>query len=75
LLELAAAEAILLVRPDKKLLNETFALTVKHRTPVRDVAFVAFALQLGLELKTCDEKQGGLVSKYKPRRGLEIVWS
>jgi len=35
-LELVSAGAILLVRPDRKLLNGTYVLSVKHRTPVYD---------------------------------------
>jgi len=65
LLELVSAGAILLVRPDGKLLNGTYALSVKHRTPVYDMVFVALALQLDLELKTYDEKQAKILSKEK----------
>jgi predicted nucleic acid-binding protein len=64
-LELVSTGAILLVRPDKKLLNQTYYLSVKYRTSVYDTVFVALALQLGLELKTYDEKQAKMFSKEK----------
>jgi len=62
-LELVSAGTILLVRPDRKLLNEAYVLSVKHRIPVYDTVFVALALQLRLELKTYDEKQAKMLSK------------
>ena len=65
LLEMVSAGVILLVRPDRKLFNETFVLSVKHRTRVYDTVFVALALQLALELKTCDEKQAKILSKER----------
>jgi len=64
-LELVSAGAILLVRPDRSLLNKTYVLSVKHKAPVYDTVFVALALQLGLELKTYDEKQAKMLSKEK----------
>jgi len=65
LVELASAGTILLVRPDRKLLNDTHALSVKHKAPVYDTIFVALALQLGLKLKTYDAQQAKMLSKEK----------
>ena len=65
MLELVSAGSILLVRPDRKLLKETHALSVKNRAPVYDTVFVALALQLSLELKTFDQKQADMLSKER----------
>lgn len=64
-MQLVSTGAIVLVRPDGKLVNETCALSVKHKTPVYDTVFVALALQLELELKTYDEKQAKMLSKER----------
>jgi predicted nucleic acid-binding protein len=73
MLELVSAGAILLVRPDRKPLNEIYALSVKHRMPVYDTVFVALALQLALELKTCDGKQAKLLSKERGEQRLGVL--
>jgi len=64
-LELISAETVLLVRPDERLVNDAYALSVKYRTPVYDTVFVALALQLGLELRTFDDKQTKILSKER----------
>jgi predicted nucleic acid-binding protein len=64
--ELVSNQTIELVMPDKKLLDQTFQLSIRHRTPVYDAVFVALALRLGLELKTFDEKQS--LTLLKERR-------
>lgn len=64
--ELVSNQTIELVMPDKKLLDQTFQLSIRHRTPVYDTVFVALALRLGLELKTFDEKQS--LTLLKERR-------
>lgn len=65
LLELISAGAIQLVRPDEKLLKETYALSAKHKVPVYDMVFVALALELSVELKTFDSKQADILSKER----------
>ena len=62
LLELISAGAIQLVRPDEKLMRDTYALSAKHRLPIDDMVFVALALELGLELKTFDNEQANILS-------------
>lgn len=64
--ELVSNQTIELVMPDKKLLDQTYDLSIRHRTPVYDTVYVALALRLGLELKTFDEKQS--VTLLKERR-------
>jgi predicted nucleic acid-binding protein len=65
LLELVANRRIQLVRPDKKLLDHTYALSIKHKLPVYDCVFVALALQLKTELLSLDGKQSMILSKEK----------
>lgn len=64
-LELVSAEAVRLVRPDKRLLEEAYSLSRKHRVPTGDTIFVALALELGLELKTYDSRQTAIMSKER----------
>jgi len=67
LLEMVSAGIIQLVRPDEALVKDTYALSVRYGTPVHDMVYVALALELGLELKTFDDKQASIMSKE--RRG------
>ena len=64
-LELVSAEAVRLVRPDKKLLEEAYSLSRKHRVPTYDTVFVALASELGLELKTYDSRQTAIMSQER----------
>ena len=57
LLELVSIKTVQLVRPDEKLIDDAYRLSVKHKVPVYDTIFIALALQLGLELKSFDERQ------------------
>jgi predicted nucleic acid-binding protein len=59
---LVSNERVQLVRPDQKLLNETYALSVKHRLTVYDCVFIALALQLEMELATFDSKQSTVLT-------------
>ena len=65
LLELISVGAIQLVRPDERLLKNTYALSAKHEVSIYDMVFVALALELGLELKTFDNKQANILSKER----------
>jgi len=65
--ELILNNRIQLVRPDKKLLKETYALSVKHSRPIYDCVFIALALQLKMGLATFDSKQSALLSEETPR--------
>ena len=58
-----SAEAVQLIRPDGKLLDETYSISVKRRVAVYDAVFVALALELGLDLKTFDSKQSTIMPK------------
>ena len=60
--DLVLNERIQLVRPDRKLLDETYMLAVKHGLAIYDSVFVALALQLKLDLATFDSKQSGILS-------------
>ena len=64
-LELVSVEVVRLVRPDKRLLEEAYSLSRKHRLPTYDTIFIALALELGLELKTYDSKQAAIMSKER----------
>jgi predicted nucleic acid-binding protein len=63
--ELITSEIIQLVRPDRKLLDEAYSLSLKHQQPIYDTIFIALALQLGLELKTFDSRQSKTLLKEK----------
>jgi predicted nucleic acid-binding protein len=65
LLELVSAKTVQLVRPDEKLIDDTYRLSVRHKAPVYDTIFIALALQLGLELKSFDERQVRMLSEEK----------
>ena len=65
LLDLVSNDRVQLVRPDKKLLNETYALSLKHRLPIYDSIFIALALELKMELATFDSKQSTVLSQEK----------
>ena len=68
LLDLVSNERVQLVRPDRKLLNETYALSLKHSLPIYDSIFVALALQLKIELATFDSKQSSVLRQEKQIR-------
>jgi predicted nucleic acid-binding protein len=63
--QLLESETIQLVRPDERLLKRAYALSVKHRSPFYDAVFVSLALDLGLELKTFDDKQKRILLKER----------
>jgi predicted nucleic acid-binding protein len=63
LLDLVSNEQVKLVRPDRKLLAETYALSVKHGLAIYDSVFIALALQLRMELATFDSKQSTVLSE------------
>jgi predicted nucleic acid-binding protein len=65
LLELISTGTIQMVRPDEKLVKDTYAFSTKHRVPVYDAIFVALALRLGLELRTFDNRQIDVLSREK----------
>ncbi len=62
-LQLVGDEKVLLITPNRKILQETHALSAKYRTSAYDTVFVALALHLGLELKTFDDAQARIFSK------------
>lgn len=68
LLDLVSNERVQLVRPDRNLLNETYALSVKHRLTIYDSVFIALALQLKMELATFDSKQSSILSQERASR-------
>lgn len=68
LLDLVSNEQVQLVRPDKKLLNETYALSVKHGLATYDCVFIALALQLKLDLASFDNKQSTILSEERQTR-------
>jgi predicted nucleic acid-binding protein len=62
LLDLVSNERIQLVRPDRKLLHETYMLSLKHGLAIYESVFIALALQLKMDLATFDSKQAGVLS-------------
>ncbi len=63
--KLVSNESVQLVRPDRNLLNQTYALSVKHRLAIYDSVFIALALQLKMELATFDSKQSSVLSQER----------
>jgi predicted nucleic acid-binding protein len=61
--DLVSNERIQLVRPDRKLINETYALSLKHGLAIYDSVFIALALQLKMKLATYDAKQSSVMSE------------
>jgi predicted nucleic acid-binding protein len=66
--DLVSNEQIQLLRPDRKLLDETYRLSVKHGLPIYDCVFIALALQLKLDLATFDGKQSTILSEERENR-------
>ena len=64
---LVSARRVQLVRPDRKLLDQAYALSIKHRLPIYDSIFVALALELKIELATFDAKQSKILTDEKRR--------
>ena len=65
LTELVSNECVRLVRPDRRLLSQTYALSVKHKLAIYDSVFIALALQLKMELATFDSKQSTVLSQER----------
>jgi len=63
--DLVSNERVQLVRPDRKLLYQTYALSVKHGMTIYDSVFLAVALQLKMELATFDAKQSIILSEER----------
>jgi len=63
--DLISNQRVQLVRPDRELLNETYALSVRHGQSIYDCVFIALALQLKMELATFDRKQSTILRKEK----------
>lgn len=66
--DLVSNERVQLVRPDRELLDETYALSHKHRLTIYDCVFIALALQLKTELATFDSKQSKVLSEERCAR-------
>ena len=64
---LVSARRVQLVRPDRKLLDQAYALSIKHRLPIYDSIFVALALELKIGLATFDAKQSKILTDEKRR--------
>ena len=60
--ELISSEAIRLIRPDAKLVQDAYNLSIKHKTPFYDTIFVTLAMRLKLELRTFDKAQTRILS-------------
>ena len=63
--DLIAAERIRFVALAEETSRKAYELAVKTRTPIYDTVFVALAKELGVELKTFDEKQAELYAQTK----------
>jgi predicted nucleic acid-binding protein len=62
---LVSNERVQLIRPDRKLLIEAYALSVKHGRTIYDCVFIALALQLKMELATFDGNQSSILNEEK----------
>ncbi|MGP8069669.1 MAG: type II toxin-antitoxin system VapC family toxin [Candidatus Bathyarchaeia archaeon] len=62
---LVSNESIQLIRPDRNLLDQTYALSVKHGLAIYDSVFITLALQLKMELATFDNKQSSVLSQER----------
>ena len=65
--DLVSNQRVQLVRPDRKLLKDTYSVSAKHGRAVYDCVFVALALQLQIELATFDDKQSAILSEEEQR--------
>jgi len=65
LLDLISNEQVQLVAPDRRLLSETYRLSVKHGLAIYDCIFIALALQLKMELATFDGEQSAILSEER----------
>lgn len=63
--DLVSNERVQLVRPDRRLLNGTYALSVRSGLAIYDCVFIALALQLKMELATFDSKQSAVLSEER----------
>jgi predicted nucleic acid-binding protein len=59
--EMIDSNAIVLVRPDRKLVELAYNIAAKHKTSFYDCIFVALAIEVGLALKTMDEQQAKIL--------------
>lgn len=58
---LVASGAVQLVRPNESMARQAYEIASKKRSTFYDAIFAAMAMELGLELKTLDEKQRKLL--------------
>jgi len=63
--ELVLNGRVQLVRPDGKLLKETYALSGKYSLAIYDSVFIALALQLKMELATFDSEQSKVLGEVR----------
>lgn len=63
--ELISTEAIRLVRPDDKLIQQAYDLSLRYKAPFYDTVFIGLAIRLKLELKTFDKAQIKILSEER----------
>lgn len=61
LYNLASSGVLQFVRPDRQVMDKAYRLSLRKKCALYDAVFVALASDLGLELKTFDEVQKGLL--------------
>ena len=61
--DLISSEAIMLIRPDGRLIRDAYDLSIRYKTPFYDMIFVALALRLKLEFRTFDKAQSRILSQ------------
>jgi predicted nucleic acid-binding protein len=59
--ELESSGRLRFVRPDRQVIDRTYQLALRKKCALYDAVFVALASDLGLELKTFDVVQKGLM--------------
>jgi predicted nucleic acid-binding protein len=61
LYDLVSSGVLRFVRPDREVMDKAYRLSLRKKCALYDAVFVALAMDLGLELKTFDEVQKGLL--------------
>ncbi len=69
LADLVRSNWLVALKPDDRLVGETYDLSVRYRAHPHDTVFVALAVMTGLELKTFDRNQSRILERETARRG------
>lgn len=67
IIDLIDSGAIVLVSPNKRLIEKAYHIAAKYKTTFYDCIFVALAMEMGLTLKTLDGKQERILKTEKSK--------